>query len=211
LKKMAKTKRRSCKGGRKSRRRSGGVPHENYLKRYKQGYHAGPEAHGFGKNPKGVSRLPETYSLNPFSGVSKMLPHPSTVDKWLLKAEMAPFRTQKALRRFGSAAANRLSSLGESARGLGASAMRKIGFHSGHLDHSKLQTVPPNRQTNYTMREGAADKLYYVAPNGGNLYTSSHPQGPVGYWPDRTDEMTAMFLPEHMPTESQTWMIVMQQ
>jgi hypothetical protein len=190
---MAKTKRRSCKGRRRSRRRSGGVP--------KRGYNDPYYEDKKGRKPQPASHIAERYSLNPFSGIFKKLtPDPRTVDRALLAMEMAPSRTQKALGRFGSAAANRLSSLG-------ASAFRSIGLHSGHLDRSKLQTVPSDRKKNYTMREGAADKLYYVAPDG-KLYTSSHPQGPVGHLSDMTDEMTASFLPGHQPTESQTWMIM---
>jgi hypothetical protein len=44
---------------------------DNYLKRHKVPYHAGPEAHGFGKNPQGVSRVGDTRSSKPTSTIRK--------------------------------------------------------------------------------------------------------------------------------------------
>jgi hypothetical protein len=95
------------------------------------------------------------------------------------------------------------------ARGLGASAIRKIGFHSHHLDYKKLIPLPKDRKDNFGLRENSAERLHRLDPRSGKLYeTSSKYLGPVGHLRDQTNEMTAMFLPEHMPKKGETWAIV---
>lgn len=56
---MAKTKRRSCKGGRKSRKCRGGTKY-SYNSAYNIPYSASSEARGFGSHSQGVSRFGDT-------------------------------------------------------------------------------------------------------------------------------------------------------
>jgi hypothetical protein len=44
---------------------------ERFLQGYNVPYHAGPEAHGFGKNPQGVSRVGDTRSSKPTLTIRK--------------------------------------------------------------------------------------------------------------------------------------------
>jgi hypothetical protein len=150
--------------------------------------------------------------LNPFSGFFKKLtPDPRTVDRALLAAEMAPSRARKAIGRAVSGTASTARRLGASARNavgrLGASAIRKIGLHSDHLDHDKLVPVTQCMLSGYEKYyQGLVDKHYYYTSDG-KFYISVHPEGPVGIWSDRSDIMTAQFLSGHEPNVGQTWAI----
>ena len=200
---MAKTKRRSCKGGRRSRRCRGGV-----LPSYKTPYRAGPKAHGFGEHPKGVSRLGyDTKIENP-----RQPSHADLVNQ-IQRDAFIHFNIVRPSRKFARGLRDSVGSLAgrtaSAARGLGASALRSIGLNSHHLDHSKLVTVPEDIHENFGLRENSAKRLYRLDRSSGKLYeTSSQHLGPVGHMRDQTDEKTAMFLPGHGPKEGETWAIV---
>ena len=122
---MAKTKRRSCKGGRRSRRRSGGGPHENYRNRFKVTYHAGPKAHGFGEHPQVVSRFGDTrQSVTPRPSISPPLSRIEKAER-ILAAMKDRIVYNPTVRKLGASVGRTASA----ARGLGASAMSKIGLN----------------------------------------------------------------------------------
>ncbi len=201
---MAKTKRRSCKGGRRSRRCRGGV-----LPSYNTPYHAGPKAHGFGENPEGVSRIGDTRQSEQLLQIGPTYEDINDIERDA-KNYMRMRRIREFGRRVSASARNAIGRTASAARGLGASAIRKIGFNSHYLDHSNLVTVPQDRKYNFGLSENSAERLYRLDPRTGKLYeTNSKYLGPVGYWPlPRKNEMTAKFLPGHEPKKGETWAIV---
>jgi hypothetical protein len=213
---MAKTKRRSCKGGRKSRRCRGGT-NESFYNAYRIPFSASSEERGFGKHPQDTSHIAERYSLNPFSGIFKKLtPDPRTVDRALLAAEMAPFRARKAIGRTASALRASARGLKDSVLGLpskfrnsriGATAFNAVGLRSDYLDRSQLVPVDETIQRNYGLSENAADKVYARDERGFLYEAALENLTPDGYLPDLLNPLTAMFLPGRGPKPGQSWYI----
>ena len=222
---MAKTKRRSCKGGRKSRKCRGGTKY-SYNSAYNIPYSASSKERGFGSHPQGTSHISERYSLNPFSGIAKKLtPNPRTVDRALLAVDMAPSRAKRTIGRAVSrtasaarglgastaSAANRLRASVGSLAGRTASTVSRMGnkfkrmFDLPHkdLDESKLRDL--DLGTTYGLSENAANHIFRIEPDG-KLYKSGY-NGPVGFLKQGEPVKTARFYPEHMPKKDETWYI----
>ena len=211
---MAKTKRRSCKGGRKSRRCRGGLPKP---RGYNDPYYAN------GKKAESGFRLAEpTSNWNPFSGIFKKLtPDPRQTIPDMSMSEMLRrqygdiedrfhyatkplMRTASAVR----ASASRLSASAKNAADrLIASTLRAFGVHSDYLDENKLVPVTQDMLSGYEQYDqGLVIKPYYYTSDG-KFYNSLHRAGPVGIWPDRSNIMTAQFLSGHEPKPGQSWAI----
>lgn len=196
---MAKTKRRSCKGGRKSRKCRGGTKY-SYNSAYNIPYSASSEARGFGSHPQGTSHISERYSFNPLSGIAKKLtPNPRTVDRALLAVEMAPSRAKRTIGRAVSRTASAARGLKDSVLGLPGTLRASVGSLAGrtastvsrmgnkfkrivdlphtYLDESKLRDL--DLGPTYELIDNAANHIFWIDPDG-NLYKSGH-NGPVGF------------------------------
>jgi hypothetical protein len=214
---MTKTKRRSCKGGRKSRRCRGGLPKRAY----------GDSYYANGKKAESGFRLAEP-TLNLFS----MTP-PSTADivnkverdaknymRMRRLRELARgFRasTASAARRLRDSTASAARGLKDSVLGLpskfrnsriGATAFNAVGLRSGYIDHSQLVPVDETIQQKYGPDDlNASDKLYACDENGYLYEAALDNLNPDGYLPDRSNPLTAMFLPGRGPKPGQSWRI----
>jgi hypothetical protein len=199
-KKMAKTKRRSCKGRRRSLKRRGGVSYFKLPFEQRQTYH---DPRRFSTPQQSAARL--GYDTKQVIQKAPTLTIPDMLHRQYGDIEDRIHYAMKPLRgKFSAARASTASA----ARRVRASLFRAMGFHSHHLDHDKLVTVPEDRKSGYRLFENSAKRSYIVTPNG-NLHeaTSAH-LGPIGYWPHpRLNEMTAKFLPGHEPNVDQTWII----
>ncbi len=107
---MAKTKRRSCKGGRRSRRCRGGTK-DSYKKAYKTPYSASSEARGFGSSAQGVSRVGDTKQAERRG--------PSTAD--IVNEVERDAKNYMRMRRIRELARGVRDSTASAVRGLGAS------------------------------------------------------------------------------------------
>ena len=221
---MAKTKRRSCKGGRKSRRCRGGLPKPKLPQRgFNDPYYAN------GKKAESGFRLAEpTSNWNPFA--TRPISTADELERDVAKAKnymrMRAFR--KSARAFKDSITNlpgrTASVLRASARGLkksvfglpgnirnsrlGAAAFNALGLRSGYIDYSQLVPVDKTIQRNYGPDDrNASDKLYACDENGYLYEAALDHLNPDGYLPDRSNPLTAMFLPGRGPRPDQSWRI----
>lgn len=177
---MAKTKRRSCKGGRRSRRCRGGVPHRQ-------------PSHADIVNQVGREEAKVHFGVASVRNLAGRV-----------RDSVGSLAGKTA-----SAARGLRASFGNFAGRMTSAARMRIGLHGYHLDdHSKLVPVPKKRIRDFGLRENSAERLYDLDKTTGNLYERSKHLGPVGDMRDQTDEETARFLPGHEPKEGETWAIV---
>ena len=215
---MAKTKRRSCKGGRKSHRCRGGTKTKYpYLTRFRAPFGARPNEVGFSGNA-GVSRLGYDTKQDPRQNQMQNLPLKEIVARQLAAAGDEIVFAMKPLKR-------RASALIASARGLkdsvlelpsnirnsrlGAAAFNTFGLRSGYINHSQLVPVDETIQRNYGSDDrNASDKLYACDENGYLYEAALDHLNPDGYLPVRSNPLTAMFLPGREPRPDQSWSII---
>ena len=209
---MAKTKRRSCKGRRRSLKRRGGT-NDSYENAFKIPYRASSKKRGFISGVQGVSRLGFDTKQDPRQNQMQNLPLKEIVARQLAAAgDKIDFAIMKPLKRKASAARASARGLRHSVSNaynrMTSAARMSIGLHGHHLDRSKLVPVPEDRHENFGLHENSAERLYDLEEKTGNLYERSKHLGPVGHMHDQTDERTAMFLLGHGPEKGQSWAIV---
>jgi hypothetical protein len=213
---MAKTKRRSCKGGRKSRRCRGGVSYFNRTFKERQKYH---DPARFSEPQQYPSRFGDTKQEDPMQTIPEMsVPEMLHRQYGYLRDKFddatKPLRRKFSAARASTASAVRglrdsVSSLPSALRNsrIGATAFNAIGLRSGYLDRSKLVPVNKTIQENYGLRENAADKVYAIDESGKLHEAALESLTPEGYLPDRSNPRKATFLPGRGPKPGQSWYI----